>query len=422
MKSETKICVLGLGYVGLPLAMEFSKHFKVIGYDKNLQRVKELCKGQDKTNEVNISNFKNSKVNFSNSKKDIKDSNIFIITVPTPVTKKNKPDLSNLLDVSKLVAKSLKLGDTIVFESTVFPGCTDDIMIPILEKYSKLRINKDFYVGYSPERIDPGKSKYKLVNQNKIVSGSNKYALALISKIYSKIIKKKLFKANSIKIAEAAKIIENTQRDINIAFINEISTLFEKLGINTSDVLKAAGTKWNFLNFKPGLVGGHCISVDPYYLQYKAEKSKHKVKIISSSRAINDSMPMYIFKQIKKYLSYKGKTLKKRKILFLGISYKENCGDFRNSKAITLYNLLKRENKVDVFDNFVNKKTLFSQHKIKLINKKNFKNDYDVIVVCVPHKSIRKFSIKFIKSICNNDYFIFDIKGIFPRKDVTWQL
>ena len=342
--------------------------------------------------------------------------------MPTPVNSKNLPDLTSLITASKLVAKNLKKKDTVVYESTVYPGCTEEVLIPILEKNSGMKLNKDFHVGYSRERIDPGSSKYKLTNQNKIISGSNAIALRLIENIYKKIIRKKIFKAKSIKVAEAAKIIENTQRDINIAFINEISMLFHKLGINTNEVLKAANTKWNFLNFRPGLVGGHCIGVDPYYLKYKANKVGYKPKIISSGRKLNDEVPKYIFNQIEKNLKDKKKQIRNMRVLFLGITFKENCGDFRNSKAISLYEFFNKKNKVDVFDNLVNKKLLSDKHKIKLIKQPKSKNLYDIIIVCVPHTKIKNFSLEYLKYIGKKDCFIADIKSIYPTERVTWQL
>lgn len=417
MSEKTKICIIGLGYVGLPLAVSLSKHYSIIGYDKNYTRIKELRAGIDVTKEMSKKTILNSKINFTNKTSKIENFNTFIITVPTPVDNKNRPDLNNLKDASKIVGNLLKKENLIIFESTVFPGCTDDILIPILEKQSGLKINKDFYVGYSPERINPGKSKYKLVNQVKIVSGSNEKAKNKTFTIYNKIIKKKIHKTGSIKVAEAAKIIENTQRDINIAFINELAILFHKLKINTHEVLAASKTKWNFLNFSPGLVGGHCIGVDPYYLKYKAMKLGLKPKIISSGREVNDYIPKFIFNETKKLMDKD----KNKKILFLGITFKENCNDFRNSKAISLYNMFKKNNDIDVFDPVVDHHLLNKIHKIK-IKRKIKKNKYDVIIVAVAHDQIKKIPLSFIRSVGKKNSIIIDIKSIYPSKKVEWQL
>jgi UDP-N-acetyl-D-galactosamine dehydrogenase len=406
-----------LGYVGLPLALSLSKHFEVIGFDIDNQRILELQKGVDVTGECSKKEIIKSKLFFTKDDNNLKKSNIFIITVPTPVNKFNNPDLRNIIKASKLVAKNLIKKSLVVYESTVYPGCTEEVLIPIIEKITKFIVNKDFFVGYSPERIDPGISKYKLNNQTKIISGSNLQAIKILKNIYSKIIEKKLFIAEDIKTAEAAKIIENTQRDINIAFVNELSMLFHKLNINTKEVLNAANTKWNFINFVPGLVGGHCIGVDPYYLKYKAIKSGLKPFMISSGRKVNDSMPKFIFNETKKIIKKKNKN----KILFLGITFKEDCNDIRNSKALELCKFFKKKNKVDIYDPVVNKKALGKFHNIKTINKFK-KNYYDIIIITVPHKKIRKLSIKFLRSLGKKNLNIIDVKSIFPKKMVEWQL
>ena len=417
MSNKYKISVIGLGYVGLPLALSLSKHFEVIGFDIDNQRILELQKGIDVTGECSKKEIIKSKLFFTKDDNNLKKSNIFIITVPTPVNKFNNPDLRNIIKASKLVAKNLIKKSLVVYESTVYPGCTEEVLIPEIEKITKFIVNKDFFVGYSPERIDPGISKYKLNNQTKIISGSNLQAIKILKNIYSKIIEKKLFIAEDIKTAEAAKIIENTQRDINIAFVNELSMLFHKLNINTKEVLNAANTKWNFINFVPGLVGGHCIGVDPYYLKYKAIKSGLKPFMISSGRKVNDSVPKFIFNETKKIIKKKNKN----KILFLGITFKEDCNDIRNSKALELYKFFKKKNKVDVYDPVVNKKVLGKFHNIKTINKFK-KNYYDIIIITVPHKKIRKLSIKFLRSLGKKNLNIIDVKSIFPKKIVEWQL
>ena len=419
---NNKICVIGLGYVGLPLAFNLSKHFELIGFDSSKKRILDLKDNVDQTNEIKTSELKKAKISFTYETKDIQECNIYIVTVPTPINSKNNPQITSLISVTKMIASYLKNNDLIIYESTVFPGCTEEILIPLIEKISKKKLNKNFYVGYSPERIDPGYSKYKLSNQIKVISGSSKQTVARIEKIYKKIIKKGIFVAKNIKVAEAAKIIENTQRDINIAFINEVSMLFHKMRINTNEVLKAANTKWNFLNFKPGLVGGHCIGVDPYYLKFKALKEGFRPKLISSGRSINDFMPKFIFKEIKKEVEKKKKRLKNLKILFLGVTFKENCNDFRNSKAISLLKLLKKNNDIDIFDNLVNKNLLAEKEKIKLISKISKKNFYDVIIVSVPHKKIKSFKINFLKKFCKKSGIIIDIKSIYLKEQVEWQL
>ena len=415
--NDYKISIIGLGYVGLPLAISLSKHFEVVGYDNDERRVLELKLGIDRTKEIKKSIIKNSKIFYTHEQKDLKKSNIFIVTVPTPVKNNKNPDLKSLINASEVVAKNLKNNDLIVYESTVYPGCTEEFLIPLIEKKTKLKMNKDFLVGYSPERIDPGISKYKLHNQIKIISGSNNSAVNILKKIYSKVTQKKLFITKNIKIAEAAKIIENTQRDINIAFVNELSILFHKLNINTKEVLDAARTKWNFLNFTPGLVGGHCIGVDPYYLKYKAIKSGIKPFIISSGRKVNDAIPKFIYNETYKIIKKK----RNNKILFLGITFKENCNDIRNSKALELYNFYKKKNTIDVYDPIVNRQLLYKFSDIKTISKLK-KNYYDIIIIAVPHKKIKKFSIKFLKSLGNKKLCVIDIKSIFPSKDVQWQL
>ena len=419
---NNKICVIGLGYVGLPLAFNLSKHFELIGFDSSKKRILDLKDNVDQTNEIKTSELKKAKISFTYETKDIQECNIYIVTVPTPINSKNNPQITSLISVTKMIASHLKNNDLIIYESTVFPGCTEEILIPLIEKISKKKLNKNFHVGYSPERIDPGYSKYKLSNQIKVISGSSKQTVARVGKIYKTIIKKGIFVAKNIKVAEAAKIIENTQRDINIAFINEVSMLFHKMKINTNEVLKAANTKWNFLNFKPGLVGGHCIGVDPYYLKFKALKEGFRPKLISSGRSINDFMPKFIFKEIKKEVEKKKKRLKNLKILFLGVTFKENCNDFRNSKAISLLKILKKNNDIDIFDNLVNKNLLAEKEKIKLISKISKKNFYDVIIVSVPHNKIKSFKINFLKKLCKKSGIIIDIKSIYSKEQVEWQL
>ncbi len=414
MKNPRIIGVIGLGYVGLPIAVSLSKHFKVIGFDIDSRRVDNLSKGVDDTNELSISNKKElKKVKLTNNKNDLKKVNFFIITVPTPIYKNKKPDLRNLISASETVSKYLKKNDVIVYESTTYPGCTDNICIPILEKISKLKINKDFYCGYSPERINPGDKKHTLNKIAKIISGSNSTATQKIFQVYKNIISKKLVKVKSIKIAEASKIIENIQRDINIALMNELSKIFNKLKIDFSEVLKASKTKWNFLNFSPGLVGGHCIGVDPYYLADLAKNNKIDSKIILSGRKINDEMHNYISNKIHKSLK---KNKKKSKIILFGLTFKENIPDFRNSQSIEIIEDLKKYNyQIDTFDPFVEKKFKgVSKHFVNFNNIKN--NDYDLVIIAVSHKIFIEKGLLFFKKILNKNGKFFDLKNIFNNE------
>ena len=417
------ISIIGLGYIGLPLAIEFSKYFNVIGFDIDKKRVRELNEGIDRTKETVIKkNFSNN-IYFTNNIKKLQNSNVFIITVPTPVMRNNKPDLSYLKKASEVVARNLKSSSIVIYESTVYPGCTEEYCCPILERLSGLRLNKDFYLGYSPERINPGDNKHKLKNIVKIVSGSNAHSLNLIKKLYSKIIKAGLHVAESIKIAEAAKVIENIQRDINIAFINECSLIFKKLNINSSKVLKAAETKWNFIPFKPGLVGGHCIGVDPYYLTYKAKKLKYNPKVILAGRKINNTMSFYIAKQVVEALKKTDENLKKKKVLILGLSFKENCIDIRNSKVFDIINYLQRKKiKIDVYDPIIDRSNITKEHKINLLSRLEKKNYYDIIILAVPHLAFLSMGIKKIKKFGNKNLKIFDLKSVFSSTETYWQM
>jgi|TARA_B110001450_G_scaffold187488_1_gene175565 UDP-N-acetyl-D-glucosamine/UDP-N-acetyl-D-galactosamine dehydrogenase len=412
-KKKFKIGVLGLGYVGLPLALSFGKKFDVIGYDTNFKRIENLKKNIDNNKEATSLDFlKSKKIKFSNKDTELKSCNIFIVTVPTPINSRNIPDLKILKKASSTVGNFLKKRDIVIFESTVYPGATEEICVPILEKKSNLKFNKDFFCGYSPERINPGDKINTFENISKVVSASNKNSLKIISQLYKSVIKKNIFSAKNIKTAEAAKIIENTQRDLNISLINECSQLFKKMNINIYDVLKAAGTKWNFLNFKPGMVGGHCIGVDPYYLTYKAKKIGFNPRVILSGRKINDSMTKYIFKLINNKLSQKKKKPNKLKILIMGATFKENVSDTRNSKAIELINLLKKKySKIDVFDPYIydNKNQIKGVSIIKKPN--NF--FYDCVVIAVPHKIFKKMGVKKILKFQNNKSLFIDLFNMF---------
>tara|TARA_B100000886_G_C20402570_1_gene483276 strand:+ start:432 stop:1709 length:1278 start_codon:yes stop_codon:yes gene_type:complete len=411
---KQKISIIGLGYVGLPLAVEFGKLFDTLGFDINREKIKNFKK-KDIQNLVNKKKFDNSsKLSFSYKKEDLRDTKIFIVTVPTPIYKNKKPDLRNLITATKMISKYVTKNNTIIFESTVFPGVTEDICIPIIEKTTKLRVNKDFYIGYSPERISPG-DKNDISEINKIVSGSNQKATTIVYNLYNKIIKAKLYKAKSIRVAECSKLIENAQRDINISFINEVSLICSKLNIHTSDVLAAAKTKWNFLDFKPGLVGGHCISVDPFYLTHIAKKNKYSPKVILSGRTINDNMGIYIAEVALNKLKEKKIEFKKAKIGVLGVTFKEDCGDIRGSKILdTIKILRKKKINISTYDPVVNLNELKKvDPNLKI---KKLKDKFDILIIAVAHKEFLKVKYNQVKNLLKNkDSVLFDIKSILDK-------
>lgn len=410
----TKIAVIGLGYVGLPLAVAFSNKFEVIGYDINKDRIKELQNGSDKTLEINDDELKNSLKNgikFSSNLNDLKEFNFFIIAVPTPVDKNNRPDLTPLLKASQSVANVLKKGDIVVYESTVYPGATEEECVPVLEKYSNLKFNKDFFCGYSPERINPGDKEHTITKIKKITSGSTPQIADKVDEIYSNIIGVGTFKASSIKVAEAAKVIENTQRDINIAFVNELAMIFEKIGIDTNEVLKAAGTKWNFLKFSPGLVGGHCIGVDPYYLTHKAQELGYHPEIILAGRRINDNMGKYVANRVVKLMIKHDKKINNANVLVLGITFKENCTDIRNSRVIDVINELKDFGCiVDVFDSWADKNDVLREYNINLLDKFDLEK-YEAIILAVAHNEFKNLDLNSVNAVT------FDIKGVLEKAD-----
>jgi UDP-N-acetyl-D-galactosamine dehydrogenase len=413
--NDLLIAMIGLGYVGLPLAVEFGKMIPTIGFDINPARVKELEDGHDSTLEVDSENMQSAtQLSYTSNSADIASANFFIITVPTPVDNYNNPDLTPLEKASETVGKRLKKGDYVVYESTVYPGATEEVCVPVLEKQSGLTYNKDFYVGYSPERINPGDKEHTVTKIKKVVSGSTPEAAAFINTVYQTVISAGTYLASSIKVAEAAKVIENTQRDVNIALINELSRLFNLLEIDTWEVLKAAGTKWNFLNFTPGLVGGHCIGVDPYYLTYKAEEIGYKPEIILAGRRINDGMGKYVASECIKLMVRKGASLKGGRALILGITFKENCPDIRNTKVIDIYSELKSYNlEVDVFDPWANAKEVMDEFAIPL--KESFTNEkYDLIVAAVAHEEIKSFDFS---GQMNEPCVVYDVKNILSEKD-----
>ena len=423
MKNKYRLAVFGLGYVGLPLAYEFSKKFITFGFDSSSKRINQIFNHIDSNDQLSKDDLKKSKIIITKKKNQLSSVNFFIVTVPTPINSKKKPDLKYIRKATKDIATILKKGDIVVFESTVYPGLTREICIPILEKISKLKLNQDFYCGYSPERINPGDKGKTLTKINKIVSGSNIFALNEIYSVYKKIIKAKVIKTSSIEIAEAAKVIENTQRDLNIGLINELSQIFNKLNISTEEVLKAASTKWNFNYFKPGLVGGHCIGVDPYYLTYKSKLLGHQPKIILAGRTVNDNMSKYVAKNVK--IKLKKINSKIKKILILGCTFKENCPDIRNSKIFDLYNFLVRDNKnnkVSIYDPVADIKEVLQNQNINLI-KKIKKNFYDIIILAVPHNEFKKKSFKNLKKLYGKKLsYLFDLKFFYDKKFSDFRL
>ena len=409
MGNNLNISIFGLGYVGLPLAIKLSNYFNVLGFDKNKQRIKELKNFLDKNSEVNSKELKKTKLKYSTNIKDLKNSNIFIVTVPTPVTKSNQPDLKPLLESCKDIGKIISKGSTVVFESTVYPGVTEEICGPQIKKYSHLIPGKDFYLGYSPERMNPGDKNHSIDKIIKVISGDCNKTKLTLKKIYGKINSGKIFIAKNIKTAEAAKVIENTQRDINVAFINEITKLFKKINISIFDVLKTAETKWNFLNFQPGFVGGHCIGVDPYYLSYLAKKKKTESNLILSGRKVNNNFPIFLAQYINQCIT------KKNKILVLGLTFKENVSDLRNTKVIDLIKSLKKKgHKVFVNDECAHKNDV---KKMNLNLTPLFKKDkYDTIILAVAHDNYKKLNYSFFKKKLNKNGKIFDIKAIWKNK------
>lgn len=415
-----KIAILGLGYVGLPLAIEFSKKYDVIGFDVNEKIISELNQGIDsKKILLSVNGLSEAgKLKITSIEKDISVCNFFIITVPTPVNEINVPDLSPVQLASEIVGRNLKIGDIVIYESTVYPGCTEEFCVPILERISKLKHNADFYTGYSPERINPGDHQRELKNIIKVTSGSTEEVSITVDKLYQSIIEVGTYRAPSIKVAEASKVIENTQRDINIALINELASIFGSLGINTQEVLDAAATKWNFHRYSPGLVGGHCIGVDPYYLIHKAKEIGYEPKLLISARTINDSFPIYIAKEIIKKLIYKNVNIKDSKIGVLGITFKENCSDIRNSKVISLINYLKDWG-VNVFigDPHASKEEVKMIHHLDVISIEEMIN-LDVLVVAVAHDEYKQLTLSQISNMLNSkNNLLVDIKSIFRSKD-----
>jgi UDP-N-acetyl-D-galactosamine dehydrogenase len=420
---DKKIALIGLGYVGLPIAIEFSKKFKVIGFDINQSRINELRDGIDSTLETTTKELQNAvNLSYTSDVDDIKECNFFIVTVPTPIDKYKRPDLYPIEKSSELIGSILNKGDIVVYESTVYPGATEEICVPILEKESGLKFNKDFYCGYSPERINPGDKEHRVASIKKVTSGSTPEIAKIVDEMYQKIITAGTFMATSIKVAEAAKVIENIQRDVNIALINELALIFNELNIDTESVLKAAETKWNFLSFKPGLVGGHCIGVDPYYLMHKAFEVGYNPEIITAGRRLNDSMGQYVADQVLRLMAKKSINIVDANILIMGLSFKENCPDIRNTRIVDLDKEFKSYNcNVDIYDPWVDKVEAKNQYNIDLI-KKPLVDKYDAIVIAVAHEKFKLLPSDQIKSLGKKNHVIYDIKHILSLADVDGRL
>lgn len=416
-----KIAIIGLGYVGLPLAVEFSKKYSVVGFDINQSRIQELKNGIDRTRELTSEELRNAaSLNFASDTNAIKYSTVYIVTVPTPIDIYKKPDLTPLLKASEIVGKVLKKGDTVIYESTVYPGCTEEDCVPVLEKFSKLKFNEDFFCGYSPERINPGDKLHTVTKIKKVTSGSTPEIATFVNELYLSIIEAGTHLAPSLKVAEAAKVIENCQRDINIAFMNELALIFDKMSIDTLSVLEAAGSKWNFLPFRPGLVGGHCIGVDPYYLTYKAESFGYHPQVILAGRRINDNMGKYIASETIKLLIKSNAAINASKILVLGITFKENCPDIRNSKVIDIIEELKTYNAtVDVYDPWANKHEVNKEYNLDLLEKTNLCS-YAALILAVAHDEFLETS--FAQEIENFKGIIYDVKSILPINLITNRL
>ena len=425
---EKQIAIIGLGYVGLPLAIEFGKKYKVLGFDINKDRIEELTSGRDRTNEadleglsytMNLSVKGNIGLSFSSNVDDLTLCNIYIVTVPTPIDQFKAPDLTPLIKASEMIGKVLKKGDIVIYESTVYPGCTEEDCVPVLEKNSKLKFNLDFFCGYSPERINPGDKINTLTKIMKVTSGSTSEIADIVDALYSSIIEAGTHKAPSLKVAEASKAIENAQRDVNISFVNELALIFDKMGIDTSDVIEAAGTKWNFLKYKPGLVGGHCIGVDPYYLAHKAESLGYYPQVILSGRRVNDNMGMFVANKLVKLLISKNHVISNSKSLILGITFKEDCPDIRNSKVIDIFRELEQFNmNVDVYDPHADKNEVKEEYGIDLID--SISEKYDAIILAVSHREFLELDIRAICTSSNS--IIYDIKSFLERSIVDARL
>ena len=418
-----RLGIIGLGYVGLPLAMEFGKHFPTIGFDVKARRIAELRAGRDDTLEVSEQELLLAKhLTFTTQLNDLRRCRVYIVAVPTPIDLYKRPDLSALNAATTSVGSILKRGDVVIYESTVYPGCTEEICVPLLERTSGLTFNRDFFVGYSPERINPGDKEHRLATVRKITSGSTPASAAFVDSLYRIIVAAGTHQASSIKVAEAAKVIENTQRDVNIALINELALIFSRLGIDTDDVLQAAGSKWNFLPFRPGLVGGHCIGVDPYYLTHKAQQLGYHPEMILAGRRLNDNMPIYIAAEIVKLMNRKRIPANGARVLILGVTFKENCPDIRNSKAVDVaHELTKYGAEVEVYDPWANRQECWSEYRLRLLHDLP-RRRYDAAVIAVAHDQFRSLGADAVHRLCRKTHVVYDIKHIFPTARVDASL
>jgi len=421
--SGRKIAVIGLGYVGLPLAVEFGKKYRTVGFDINPGRINELKAGRDVTREATGAELKAArKLRFSSRTKDLKSCNLFIVTVPTPIDQYKRPDLTPLITASETVGRVLKKGDIVIYESTVYPGCTEEVCVPVLERFSTLRFNKEFYCGYSPERINPGDKQHRLTTIRKVTSGSTPRIADIVNALYASIIAAGTHRASSIKVAEAAKVIENTQRDVNIALINELALIFKRIGIDTEEVLRAAGTKWNFLPFRPGLVGGHCIGVDPYYLTHKATEIGYHPEMILAGRRINDGMGVYVAQETVRLMTQRLIMVGNSKILILGLAFKENCPDLRNSKVMDIFNELKRFNaNVDVYDPWVDAGGAYHEYGLRPIRAPK-RASYDAIVLAVGHDEFKAMGLHNILRWAKKVHVLYDVKYLFAADQTDGRL
>ncbi|MET4074269.1 nucleotide sugar dehydrogenase [Hymenobacter sp. UYCo722] len=426
LRKEATLAVIGLGYVGLPIALEFAKQLKVIGFDINAGRVAQMKQGIDPSGELEAKDFEGCDITFTNSLEVLRQAQFFIVAVPTPIDEHAQPDLKPLLGASGSVGKVLKKGDYVVFESTVYPGCTEEDCIPVMERHSGLKFPTDFKVGYSPERINPGDKEHTLRRIVKVVSGNDEEALDTVAKVYELVVDAGVHRASSIRVAEAAKIIENTQRDVNIALMNELSMIFDRMNINTYEVLEAAGTKWNFLKFSPGLVGGHCIGVDPYYLTYKAKELGYDAKVILSGRTTNDNMGAYIARKTVQMMIKKGKDVAKSRVLVMGATFKENVEDIRNSKVADVIQELKNFSvNVDIIDPHASSDELHHEYGFRLTKPDDVRTDYDAVIVAVSHSPYAEKNEAYFQSITAENPVLVDIKGLYrgKMKDIQyWSL
>ena len=421
--SSVKLAIIGLGYVGLPLAVEFSKIRPVVGFDINDTRIDQLRSGYDASLETDPEDLSSSRqLSFTQNPEELRNCNCFIITVPTPIDRYKRPDLNPLIKASETVGKVLKSGDIVIYESTVYPGCTEEDCVPVLEKFSSLKFNIDFFCGYSPERINPGDKEHRVTTIKKVTSGSTPEIANIVDELYGQIIKAGTHRASSIKVAEAAKVIENTQRDLNIALINELAVIFNRLGIDTEAVLEAAGSKWNFLPFRPGLVGGHCIGVDPYYLTHKAESIGYHPQIILAGRRMNDSMGVYVVSQLVKAMTKRGLQVDRARVLVMGLAFKENCPDIRNSRVVDIVTELKEYNcQVDVFDPWVCSNDATLEYGISLISHPN-NVTYDAIIVAVAHRQFLDMGVSTIRSFGKLGHVLYDLKYLFTVQESDLRL